>query len=154
MEMTKPAYTKPIYLAGSLRNEDMMKHLHTLNEYRFPNVFMDWYAAGPKADDHWREYWQEQGVGYREALGKPNSINTYMFDKKHIDASDIMILAAPAGKSGHMELGYAIGSGKIGIYFFPEEPKEDRWDIMLQFATHICIGYGELIKTLRKIHDR
>ena len=142
-----------IYLAGSLRNPEMMEHLHTLQAQDY-NVFMDWYAAGPKADDHWREYWQEQDVSYVEALKMPNSINTFNFDKKHIDASDVFIMAAPAGKSAHMELGYAVGKGKVGIYFFPEPPSEDRWDVMVQFATHVCVGYAELFAALADASDR
>ena len=137
-----------VYLAGSLRNENMLHYRETLQE-AFPDheIFMDWYAAGPLADDHWKSYWTGQGVDYKEALSKPNSQNTFQFDKKHIDSSDILILAAPAGKSGHMELGYALGSGKIGLYFFPEE-EDVRWDVMLNFSTAVCVGMEDLMQQI------
>jgi nucleoside 2-deoxyribosyltransferase len=39
----------------------------------------------------------------------------------------------PAGKSGHLELGYVSGKGKPTYVLFDHEP--ERWDVMYQFAT-------------------
>lgn len=137
-----------VYLAGSLRNEGMLDHFDFITELGY-DTFMDWYAVGPKADDYWKEYWQRQGVSYKDALSKPNSQNIFEFDKKHIDAAKVLVLAQPAGKSGHLELGYHIGRGKPGIYFFPEET-DIRWDVMTSFATEVCVGYNELQVALAK----
>jgi nucleoside 2-deoxyribosyltransferase len=41
----------------------------------------------------------------------------------------------PAGKSGHIELGYAVGQGKPGYILLEKEP--ERWDLMYAFATKI-----------------
>lgn len=53
----------------------------------------------------------------------------------------------PAGKSGHLELGYVLGQGKRGYILFDEDP--ERYDIMIQFATNIFFSKEELIDYLR-----
>ena len=140
-----------IYVAGSLRNEGM-RDLDTALIAEFPDqvFFMDWYSAGPEADDHWKGYYHDHlGLDYVTALKEPASLNVFNFDKKHIDLSDILILAAPAGKSAHLELGYSIGAGKIGIYYFPSM-EDTRWDVMLNFAQEVCVGQEQLFAALRK----
>jgi nucleoside 2-deoxyribosyltransferase len=63
----------------------------------------------------------------------------------------------PAGKSGHLELGYMIGCGKPCIIYFNEEPDDDRWDVMVQFAFEnggdVCFGMDDLKKTLLRLKD-
>lgn len=135
-----------IYVAGSLRNPEITKVRdalkHALPEHR---VFMDWYSAGPHADDHWKEFYQTQGMDYLTALKEPASINVYNFDKRYIDQSDYMVLVLPAGKSGHMELGYQIGRGKHGIILLDGSADEERWDIMYQFASLVTYDINTVI---------
>ena len=135
-----------IYVAGSLRNPNMPTVRDALKqalpEHR---VFMDWYSAGPTADDHWKEYYQSQGLDYLSALKEPASVNVYNFDKKHIDMSDYMVLVLPAGKSGHMELGYQIGRGKQGIILLDGSADEERWDVMYQFASLVTYDINTVI---------
>jgi hypothetical protein len=54
-------------------------------------------------------------------------------------------LILPAGKSGHLELGYMIGKGKLG-YILLEDP--DRWDVMYQFSSGVFYELDELIQEL------
>lgn len=70
----------------------------------------------------------------------------FEFDKSHLDRCDIAVMFMPAGKSGHLELGYAIGQGKPGFILFDKEPK--RWDIMLRFASEIFLSESDLFKVL------
>lgn len=95
-------------------------------------VFDDWYSAGPKADDHWKEHQQFKGLGYQEALDGPAARNVFRFDKTHLDRSTHALLVLPAGKSGHMEVMYAAyGVGaKTAILLDSEDV---RWDVMYQF---------------------
>jgi nucleoside 2-deoxyribosyltransferase len=109
---------------------------------------MDWYAAGPNADDHWKEYYQNLGLSYEDALSAPASVNVYNFDKKHIDMSDFMVLVLPAGKSGHMELGYQIGRGKHGIILL--EDGVDRWDVMYQFADLVTKDKSDVVGYIKE----
>jgi nucleoside 2-deoxyribosyltransferase len=142
-----------IYVAGSLRNPNMLDIRDRLTD-ALPEhqVFMDWYAAGPEADDHWKAYYQSKGLDYLSALKEPASVNVYNFDKKFIDQSDYMVLVLPAGKSGHMELGYQIGRGKHGIILLDGSSSEERWDIMYQFASLVTYDLKEVMKYIME-HD-
>jgi nucleoside 2-deoxyribosyltransferase len=137
-----------VYLIGSLRNPQIPEYGNQLREAGF-DVFDSWYAPGPKADDHWRDYCQRRGLSYQQSLKDYSATHIFEFDKFHIDRSDIGVLAYPAGKSGHLELGYMIGRGKTSYIVFPEgEPPKDRWDVMLQFANAVCFSMDELITTM------
>lgn len=120
-----------IYLIGSLRNPEIPKIASTLRELTKQQVFDDWYAAGPEADDYWKKYEQEKGHDYKTALKGFAARNVFQFDKTHLSNAESVVLALPAGKSGHLELGWSLGKGKRG-YILLDSP--DRWDVMYQFA--------------------
>ena len=127
---------KKLYIIGSLRNPripEVAAHIRALTSFE---VFDDWYGAGPEADDYWRAYEQSKGHSYIEALKGYGAKHVFGFDKHHLDTSDGVLLVLPAGKSGHLELGYMAGKGKwTGILLENAEP--DRWDVMYQFANHV-----------------
>lgn len=139
-----------LYLIGSLRNPAVPLLAQTLRGQGF-EVFDDWYAVGPKADDHWLEYEKARGRTYAEALQGHAAKNTFHFDKTHIDAANIGVLLYPAGRSAHLELGYMIGQGKPGIVYIPEEP--ERWDVMAQFATAVVHDVDQLLAHLRTYRE-
>lgn len=134
-----------IYLIGSLRNPKIVEITKKLQEAGL-DVFSEWYGAGERADDHFKEYHSALGRSYLEALQTDAAKTIFEFDKKHIDEADTVILVSPAGKSGHLELGWALGQGKQGYYLL-DDP--DRWDIMLQFCTGIFTDLDELIRELK-----
>lgn len=121
---------KEIYLIGSLRNPEIPTFAKEIRDLGFL-VFDDWFSPGPEADDYWKKYETDRGRTYEEALKGYAGQHVYEFDKGHMDRCDIGLLMMPAGKSGHLELGIMIGSGKPGIIFM-DTP--DRWDVMVQFA--------------------
>src|SRR5574337_162057 len=133
-----------IYLIGSLRNQQIGQIASTLREAGH-EVFDDWYAAGPEADDYWQKYEIAKGNNYKQGLKGFAAKHVYEFDKFHLDRNDIAVLALPAGKSAHLELGYVIGSGKKG-YILLDNP--DRWDVMYQFADGVFYSVEELIEEL------
>lgn len=131
-----------IYLIGSLRNRDEM--LRIGNELRSMgrfDVFDDWLAAGPTADDEWKVYEEGRGRTYKDALSGRAAKHVFDFDKHHLDRANVGVLVAPAGKSGHMELGYMIGRGKPGLVLMD---RPDRWDVMYQFADAVTFSLDEL----------
>jgi len=136
-----------IYLIGSLRNPKVPEVAAKLRADGH-DVFDDWFAAGPEADDYWKKYEQERGHNYKEALAGYAADHVYKFDKHHIDRCDIAILMLPAGKSGHLELGYAIGKGKNGYILFDDGVPADRWDVMYLFAKAVFFDTDSLIKEL------
>ena len=129
-----------IYLIGSLRNPEVPK-LAALLRSRGHDVFDDWYAAGPEADDYWRTYEKERGHTYKEALAGYAANHVWDYDRTHLDRCDTAVLQLPAGKSGHLELGYAIGKGKRGFILLDKD--YDRWDVMYRF--------GDVIETQEEL---
>lgn len=130
-----------IYLIGSLRNPNIIPVTQKLIKAGH-EVFSEWYGAGEHADDCFRDYHKALGRTYLEALKSDAAKTIFEFDKDHIDKAEAVVLVAPAGKSGHLELGYAIGKGKKGYYLL-DDP--ERWDLMLQFCDGVFTDVESLI---------
>ena len=141
--------SKVIYLIGSLRNPDIPFIGNRLRETGF-EVFDDWFAGGKIADDEWQAYETVKGRDYKSALRGYAARHVFEFDLFHLNRADIGLLVLPAGKSGHLELGYLIGQGKPGYVLFDKEP--ERWDQMYQFATETFFNEGEMLDSISKNH--
>lgn len=110
-------------------------------------MFDDWFAAGPIADDSWQEYENVRRHSFDEALSGYAARHVFAFDKFHLDRVSGGILVLPAGKSGHLELGYLAGQGKPCFILMDKEP--ERYDVMYQFATGgVYFNLEELIENL------
>lgn len=138
-----------VYLIGSMRNAQIPLLAVQLREAKF-DVFEDWYSPGPEADEQWQKYEQIRGRTFHEALNGFHAKHVFAFDKYHLDRADIAVLVLPAGKSGHLELGYMVGKGKPSYILFDGEP--DRYDVMYQFANESFMSPAALLAALRKNH--
>lgn len=136
-----------IYIIGSLRNDKVPRLANTLREKGIP-CFDSWYAVGPEADDYWRDYEIGKGCGYVEALGGYAGQHTFQFDLLHLNRCGGAVMVMPAGRSGHLELGYMIGRGKPGWILFEEPP--ERFDVMHNFATQVFFNEDDLIYGIEK----
>ena len=139
---------KSIYLIGSLRNKDIPIVAKELRDSGY-DVFDDWYAVGPEADDHWRTYSQGKGQSYAEALEDYAAKHIFEFDKSHIDRCDASVLVFPAGRSAGIEFGYTIGNGKPA-WVLLDDP--DRWDVMVQFGTGWAFDIGGLLVQMEEYY--
>lgn len=128
-------------MVGSLRNPEIPVIAEGLRELGL-EVFDDWFAAGPEADDYWKQYEEARGSTYAEALEGYSARHVFEFDKKHLDAADAVVMVLPAGRSGHLELGYALGQGKPGFILL--SPDNERWDVMYLFATAVVDNVADL----------
>lgn len=135
-----------IYLIGSLRNPKIPEIEKALESEGF-DVFADWYSAGPEADDYWRDYERGKGHNLAQALAEPAAQHVYNFDRHYLERSDTVVLVMPAGKSAHLELGWALGQGKKGYILLEEDP--DRYDVMYNFTYGVFFSLGELVKQLK-----
>lgn len=135
-----------IYLIGSLRNPKVPEVANALRKEGY-EVFDDWYAAGPEADDKWRDYEKGRGHSYKEALDGYAARHVFEYDHFHLNRALAGALILPAGKSGHLELGYLIGQGKPG-FILVDDP--ERWDVMYKFAT-VCHTWEELLENLSRV---
>lgn len=134
-----------VYMIGSLRNRKVVQTVaQELRETGY-EVFDDWLAPGPEADDQWKEYEESRGRTYEEALQGYAAQHVFEFDHHHLLRADIGLLVMPCGKSGHLELGYMLGYGKRA-YVLMDKP--DRWDVMYQFATGVFWSLDTLIAGL------
>lgn len=138
-----------LYLIGSLRNPTLGIVSRELREIGF-DVFDDWRAAGPEADDEWKKYEEERGRTFGEALQGDAARHVFSFDYQHLAVSDVVVLVLPAGKSGHLELGWALGRNKRG-YILHDNP--DRWDVMYKFAHGVYYSIHDLKDELVRWRD-
>lgn len=136
---------KEYYLIGSLRNREASEIANRLRSEGI-KIFDSWYAASENADDCWRDYEKAKGLTYKQALADYAAQHIFHFDKFHIDRCDGGILVLPAGKSGHLELGYILGQGKPGHILLDSS---ERWDVMYNFATGVHMTVKELLEALR-----
>lgn len=136
---------KSMYIIGSLRNPEIPVIANTLNSLGL-EAFSDWFGAGPIADDSWKEHELLRGRKYAEALKGYSAKHIFEFDKYHLNRCDSALLVMPAGKSGHLELGYASGLGKPTFVLFDEEP--DRWDIMYGFTEGVFFSLDAFISEI------
>ena len=136
-----------VYVIGALGNPEVIPFTIELEEQGF-NPFSEWHTPGPEADTYLLKYAKARGWSYKRALESYAARHVFEFDKEHIDRCPIVVMLAPTGKSGHLELGYALGQGKRGYIYFPTEP--ERFDVMYQFATGIFFDKAELFDELRK----
>lgn len=137
-----------VYLIGSLRNE-AVPFVAAMLRRNGLDVFDDWYAAGPRADDHWQEYEQGRGHSFVQALDGHAAWHVFRYDQEHLDEADAGVLVMPAGKSGHLELGYLVGQGKPAFILLDEEP--ERYDVMYRFATGVTADPAQLTSWLTSL---
>lgn len=136
-----------VYVVGSLRNPEVPKLAAELRELGiFESVFDDWHSAGPHADDCWRDYEKARGHTLQQALRGTAARNIFNFDCRHLVRADIVIMLMPAGKSAHLELGWAIGRGAKGYILLDADP--DRYDVMMCFAEGVFASREELFRAL------
>jgi hypothetical protein len=136
-----------IYLIGSLRSLRVPLVAKALRAEGF-DIFDDWYTPGRDTDDYWQEYEKARGHTYKEALEGWHAKHVFAFDLFHLKRAAAGILLLPAGKSGHLELGWLLGQGKPGYILLNGEP--DRYDMMYQFATAVHTNLEDLVKDLKQ----
>src|SRR3990167_5105342 len=137
-----------IYIIGSLRNPEVPVIANTLRVALDEEVFSSWFCASENADDRWQQHEQGRGLTYIEALKDYAAQQVFTFDKTHLNRARAVVLVYKAGRSGHLELGYAIGRGIPGYVLLDEEP--ERWDVMLNFADGVFSTAEDLITELTK----
>lgn len=138
-----------VYLIGSLRNPDVPYIGNKLRALGF-DVFDDWFAGGPEADDYWQQYEETRGRTFVEALYDRYATHIWAFDREHLDSSHLAIMVCPVGRSAHLELGYIIGQGKPGYIYLPEDL--DRWDVMYRFATGVFTDVDSLVTHMKEVY--
>lgn len=140
-----PGEPAKVYIIGSLRNP-VVQEIAGLLRTQHHEVFDDWQAAGPEADDYWKKYEQAKGHSMVEALEGAAAKHVFEFDKRWLSWADTVVLVLPAGKSGHLEFGWSVGRGKRGFILLDDDP--ERYDVMYQFADKVVENVEELCQAV------
>ena len=135
-----------VYLVSSLKNKRVVEMANAL-EVSGITPFTDWQCPGPDADDFLRDHYAARGKTFLDAMASPAVECIWQFDKHWLDKANACVMLMPCGKSGHLELGYALGKGKPSYIFYDEVP--ERIDVMHRYATGLFFSMDELIKELK-----
>lgn len=144
-----------IYVASSWRNqwqpyvvEQLRAGPEHFEVYDFRNPAPGQHGfAWSQIDPKW-ELWTVQQ--YIAALDNPVAREGFRFDAEALAWCDACVLVLPCGRSSHLELGWAIGAGKIGAILTMEDRTEP--ELMYKFATAgIHWQIGSLVKSLRDL---
>lgn len=136
-----------IYLIGALKNPAVPTLAMALRDAGH-EVCDEWYSPGPETDEFWRQHCKYRNLTFTQALETPHAKHVFAFDKLHIDKADAVVMLMPCGRSGHLEFGYSIGTGKRGYILMPGEP--ERYDVMYKFATGVFTDLGPLLTELKR----
>lgn len=106
-----------IYIASSTKNE--LKVLELGKVFRENGHEVDMFCEERKGRKVFREDEIKDIHKYdtKEFLEIPAVWKGFKEDKKWIDWSDCVVMLLPCGRSAHLELGYALGLGKLGFIF-------------------------------------
>ena len=137
------ARVRKIYLASSWRNPEQPSVLaalrrdgHAVYDFKNPrpgNTGFSWSAIDPE----WKSWTGEQ---YVAALDHPIAKAGFASDFNAMKWADAFLLLLPCGRSAHLELGWAVGAGKMTIILTRdgEEP-----ELMAKMCDHICTSLDE-----------
>jgi hypothetical protein len=149
-----------IYIASSWRNpkqpevvQDVRALGHDVYDFRNPHATSKRNNGAKGVGFHWTEIdpnWKNwTPMQFRQALETPRAIDGFDSDYDALNWCDvcIMVPGKTAGRSMHLELGYAAGLGKQTIILLSDGEPE----LMYKIADHIVIDIRELSETLYKI---
>jgi hypothetical protein len=140
-----------IYVASSWRNEfqpEVVRKLRALGHevYDFREEGDGWGSGGSGAGGFgWKEIdvdWQSWGLKeYLKALQHPRAEEGFRRDMDALRRADACIMVMPCGPSASMEMGYAVGAGKLVAVYCPaiREP-----DLMIKMASHITERWSSI----------
>lgn len=117
-----------IYVASSWRNDHqpevvsfLRKSGHDVYDFRHPRLGDDGFHWS-EIDPYWETWTPEE---YTLALETRFATDGFKSDMDALKWCDACVLVMPCGRSAHLELGWAVGAGKITvIYLPPGEPFE------------------------------
>lgn len=137
---------RKIYLMSSLGNADLPRVGRDLRVAGH-EVFDDWHGAGTNADVHWREYEQSRGYTFVEALARPLAQVHYELDREWMAWANTGLLVLPAGKSGHLELGYLAQREDTTTHILLDGEPTD-WNLMYKLVDGVWNNLEQFMEWL------
>ncbi len=141
-----------VYVASSWRNNAQPSVVTALRQAGF-DVY-DFKNPAPGDDGfHWSEIdpdWKAwDSRVFAEKLDHPIAQAGFRKDIDALDECDICVLVMPCGRSAHLEMGYALGAGKLGIIILEDGEPElmylmaDIFAHSVEEAVQYCQTYRE-----------
>lgn len=147
-----------IYLATSWRNlmqPSVVKKLedagYIVYDFRNPhgNQGFAWKQLALEVDcgDHGEEWYPDRSTPGQllEALKHPEAVRGYETDFTALMEADIVVLLLPCERDAHLELGWAVGTGKE-TYVVLDNPCKA--SLMYQMVDHVVANVDELLRHL------
>lgn len=136
-----------IYVASSWRNEHQPEVVQALRNmghevYDFRN---------PREGDngfHWSEIdpawelWTPER--YLEYLSHPMAVTAFASDMDALGWCEAVVAVQPFGRSASLELGWAVGAGKLTVLLLAAGEPE----LMVKMCDHVCVEIEEVLAAL------
>jgi hypothetical protein len=145
-----------VYVASSWRckYQPMVVELlrkHRLDVYDFRNPGPGNHGFGwSEVDPDWLAWIAWQPEVYRRCLDHPRAVEGFSLDMTALSECDACLCVLPCGRSAHLELGWACGSGKLTAIYMPPEEKYEP-ELMYKALGSILVNVIELDKWAREI---
>ena len=140
-----------IYLASSWKNAGLVFDIAMIirDWGHEVDAFVD--ASQGRYVFNWREIVTNKNkLDVKSFLQNPKAKRAFREDKKWLDWAECCILLLPAGKSSHLEGGYAKGKGKYLIIFAFDRFEVGEFDVMYGFADLLTDNINEIKAFLRE----
>ena len=139
-----------IYIASSWKNEQAVLYLAKYLRDRGYEVdaFAD--TSTGRYVFNISEIGNPKKIDTREFMGDKRTIKAFYEDKKWLDWCDCCLMVLPAGKSTHLEGGYAKGRGKKLIIFAMRGFVKGEFDVMYKFADVYTDDFGAVIESIEE----
>lgn len=147
-----------IYLASSWRNPEQPQLVeclrsagHEVYDFRNPDLKRPLLSGnrGLGRGFQWSEIepdWQEwDAIRFRDALEHPLAQDGFDSDFGAMQWADTVVLALPCGRSAHLELGWAVGTGKHTAILMADENEPE---LMYRMVDKLCVNIEELLEWL------
>jgi nucleoside 2-deoxyribosyltransferase len=138
-----------IYIASSWKNVEQVRALAArLRESGFQvDDFTD--DRSGRFVFHYSELGSLEQLDAISFLKHDKARQAFVEDKKMIDWADAVVLLLPAGRSAHLEAGYAKGSGKRLVIYQPDRFPPGEFDVMYGFADLITTSFEDVVVFLK-----
>jgi hypothetical protein len=140
-----------IYVASSWKTptqpilvQVLREHGHKVYDFRHPKngqTGFGWNQLDLGDPGSWNH------LKYLEALATPRAQEGFKSDMDALRDCDACVLVQPCGNSAHLELGWAIGAGKLTAVLLEPTPKAD---LMLLAADVLLTSTGALLEWLKR----
>ena len=137
-----------VYVASSWRNSHQPEVVtalrrvgHEVYDFRNPRDGDNGFHWS-EIDPQWR-LWSP--VQYRKGLDHPLAVSGFRSDMDALEWCEAVVAVQPFGRSASLELGWAVGAGKLTVLLLAHGEPE----LMVKMCDHVCVGVGEVLEALK-----